>query len=164
MLFENEEFMDKMPDVKTIDELGTLFSENGVEMDRDELKAFAEEGQKAFALDSADGELDEDSPENVSGGGRIISRFKKKLNSIVYIITKISQQSFSLCRLILSISNTIMSPHTNKYHFNTVFLLDTQRSFILVNHSIYLVVPGKLDLKMEVRHTDYFKIRYMNRI
>lgn len=81
VLLNDEAFLDKMMEATTLDELGKLFSENGVEMSQEELCEFAKEGKRATALSQSDGELTEDALEDVSGGGAIFNWIRKKLNN-----------------------------------------------------------------------------------
>lgn len=63
-LNENEEFVSRMAECESIEEMVSLFGEQGIIVDADEL----ESALKFSAVQSEDGELSEDSLENVSGG------------------------------------------------------------------------------------------------
>lgn len=63
-LNENEEFLSRMAECESIEEMVSLFSEQGVIVDAAEL----ESALKLAAVQSEEGELNEDSLESVSGG------------------------------------------------------------------------------------------------
>lgn len=67
MLLQDEAFVSKMAECKTITELTQLFAENGAELTEDEVLELAKQG----AAEAKGGELDEADLDNVAGGLRI---------------------------------------------------------------------------------------------